>query len=224
MKLSVIMPVFNEKNTVKKAVERVLRQPFVHQLVIVNDGSTDGSKKIINSIKSKKVVTVNNNKNLGKGSAVRQGLLKVTGDYIIINDADLEYDPKDIKELIIPIKEKKAKVVYGSRFKGPHTNMFFWHYVGNNFLNLLVNVLFNTTLSDMETCYKLVPTDLIKSFKLTANDFGFEPEVTCKILKTKHRIYEVPISYSGRGYDEGKKLHWTQGIRAVQIILKERFL
>lgn len=218
------MPVFNEENTVKKAITNILSQSFVHQLIIINDASTDKSLQIIQSIKHPKIIVINHRENLGKGAAVHSGLARVSGDHIIINDADLEYDPRDIQKLIEPINQKKAEVVYGSRFKGPHTNMFFWHYAGNKFLNFLLNILFNTTLSDLESCYKLIPTKLAKACELHSKDFGFEPEITCQILKKNIRIYEVPISYSGRGYEEGKKLYWTQGIKAAGIIINQRLV
>jgi glycosyltransferase involved in cell wall biosynthesis len=223
MKLSVIMPVFNEEATVKKAVNRVLEKKSVSQLIIIDDASTDNSLKIIQGIKNKKIVVVSHSKNVGKGACIASAVPLLTGDYCIINDADLEYDPNDFDRMLAPIREGKAKVVFGSRFKGSHTNMFFWHYVGNLFLNFLVNILYNTTLSDMESCYKLIPTKMMKAVNLQAKGFEFEPEITCKLLKMGVRIYEVPISYAGRGYEEGKKMHWTQGITACAIILKERF-
>lgn len=223
MNVTVIMPVFNEQATVSKAVHQVLAISAVKQLIIVDDASTDDSLKTIKKIKDKKIIVLTHIKNKGKGGCIQTALSFVTGDLVIINDADLEYDPNDYEKLLLPIKLGKAEVVYGSRFKGPHTNMFFWHYVGNQFLNFLINILYNTTLSDMESCYKVIPTKILKSLQLTAKRFDFEPEVTCKILKRKIRIYEVPISYSGRGYEQGKKMHWTQGLAACQMILKERF-
>lgn len=223
MKLSVIIPVFNEIRTIDKALKRVLSQKRIDEIVIVDDGSTDGTKKFLDNLHIKKTTVVHHKHNQGKGAAIRTGLEYVSGDYVLIHDADLEYDPRDIGILVAPILEKKTKIVFGSRFKGSRTSMFFWHYAANNLLNLLVNILFDTTLSDMETCYKLMPTKLIKSFKLAANDFGFEPEVTCKILKAGEHIFEVPISYSGRTYEEGKKINWRDGVVALLIILKERF-
>lgn len=223
MKVSVIMPVFNEAGTVSQAIQKVLVQKFVYELIVVDDGSTDTSLARINKIKHKKLKVVKHDSNQGKGAAISTGLKQVKGDWIIINDADLEYDPSDIKNLIQPIQEGKAEVVYGSRFKGSHTNMFFWHYVGNQILNLLINILFNTTLSDMESCYKLMPAALMKKLSLTEKGFCFEPEVTCQILKLKRNIYEVPISYSGRGYEDGKKMHWSQGVLAIKTIIKQRF-
>jgi len=161
---------------------------------------------------------------MGKGYAVKQGLKKATGDYILIQDADLEYDPKDYNKLILPIIEKKAKVVYGSRFTGERKNMLFWHMLGNRFLSFATNILFNTTLSDMEVGYKLMPRKLLLDLNLKENCFGFEPEVTAKILKRKIRIYEVPISYTGREFDEGKKITWRDGIRAILVLLEYKFI
>lgn len=223
MKLSVIMPVYNEEATVKKAVNRVLQTKGVSQLIIVDDASTDGSLKILKKIKDKKITLVCHNKNYGKGKCVVSAIPHITGDYCIINDADLEYDPQDFEEMLAPVSEGKAQVVFGSRFKGAHTNMFFWHYVGNLFLNFLVNILYNTTLSDLESCYKLIPTKIIKTLNIVSNGFEIEPEITCKLLKMGIRIYEVPISYAGRGYEDGKKMHWSQGVTACAVILKERF-
>lgn len=224
MKLSVIMPVYNEEATVKKAVGRILEAKGVCQLIIVDDASTDGSLKILKGIKNKKIKLVRHNKNFGKGKCIVSAIPYLTGDYCIINDADLEYDPQDFEGMLAPVSEGKAQVVFGSRFKGSHTNMFFWHYVGNLFLNFLVNILYNTTLSDLESCYKLIPTKIIKSLDIKSSGFEIEPEITCKLLKMGIRIYEVPISYAGRGYEDGKKMHWSQGVTACAVILKERFL
>ena len=163
--------------------------------------------------------------NGGKGAAVRTGLMEATGDYVIIQDADLEYDPKDIGRLIKPVLENKAEVVYGSRFTGEHKNMFFWHMVGNKLLSLLTNVLYNTTLSDMEVCYKLFPRELVKPGELKENRWGFDPEITAKIMRMGHRIYEVPISYAGREFWEGKKIvAWRDGPRVLLTLLRYRFL
>jgi glycosyltransferase involved in cell wall biosynthesis len=160
--------------------------------------------------------------NGGKGSAVRLGLTKVTGDYTMIQDADLEYDPEDISELLKPIKRHRSQVVYGSRFLGPHSNLLFWHRVGNALLNLVVNLLYNTTLSDMETCYKLLPTKLFKELDIQADKFDLEPEITCKVLKRGYNIYEVPITYVGRDFSEGKKITWRDGIDAAKVIFTLR--
>ena len=157
--------------------------------------------------------------NGGKGSAVRLGLTKVTGDYTMIQDADLEYDPDDIPELLKPIEKDRVEVVYGSRFLGPHSNLLFWHRVGNSFLNLLVNILYNTTLSDMETCYKVLPTKLFRELNIEANKFDMEPEITCKVLKRGYKIFEVPITYVGRDFSEGKKITWRDGLDALRVII-----
>lgn len=222
MRLSVIVPVYNEEATVKKLLQKLLKVKQISEIIVVNDGSTDGTKKILNSQTSKKI-KVFHQENQGKGSAVRLGLNKVRGDYVLIQDADLEYDPQDIKHLLRHLDRDGVEVVYGSRFLGPHSNLLFWHRVGNHFLNALVNLLYNTTLSDMETCYKLVPTELMKEIDLKANGFELEPEITCKILKRKIKIFEVPISYVGRGFDEGKKITWKDGVTAFWMVLKLRY-
>jgi len=224
MKLSVIIPVFNEKNTIKKILEKVKKLPFVNDMVVVDDGSVDGTTKILRNFpKQKKIKIIFNKKNQGKGFAVRTALMYVKGKYVIIQDADLEYDPREFPLLLKPIKEGKAEVVYGSRFTGEHRNMFFWHMQANKFLTLVTNILYNTTLSDMETCYKLFPVDLAKQLKLNSKRFDIEPEITAKILKKKIRIYEVPISYAGREYHEGKKISWLDGIWALWTLLRYRF-
>src|SRR3990167_2615435 len=201
-KLSIIIPVYNEKKTIKEIIKRVDRVNIPKEIIIVDDGSTDGTTKIIKSLKTKKsqLKIIIQPMNMGKGAAIRTGIKRVTGEYILIQDADLEYDPQDYLKLIKPIKAKKAQVVYGSRFTGERRNMFFWHWVANNLLTLITNILYNSTLSDMETCYKIFPTKLIQSLKLKCTGFEFEPEVTAKVLKQGIRIYEVPISYAGREY------------------------
>ena len=216
-KLSIIIPVYNEKKTIKEIIKRVDRVNIPKEIIIVDDGSTDGTTKIIKSLKTKKsqLKIIIQPMNMGKGAAIRTGIKRVTGEYILIQDADLEYDPQDYLKLIKPIKAKKAQVVYGSRFTGERRNMFFWHWVANNLLTLITNILYNSTLSDMETCYKIFPTKLIQSLKLKCTGFEFEPEVTAKVLKQGIRIYEVPISYAGREYSEGKKITWTDGLTAL---------
>jgi glycosyltransferase involved in cell wall biosynthesis len=229
MKLSVIMPVYNEAATVAAILEKLTRVPVVDEIVVVNDGSTDASEKKIQAfLKSKKPgvkkVQYFAKQNGGKGSAVRMGLTKVTGDYTMIQDADLEYDPDDIPELIKPIIKGKAQVIYGSRFIGPHSNLLFWHRLGNSLLNLTVNILYNTTLSDMETCYKLLPTKLFRALNIRANKFDMEPEITCKVLKLGYKIFEVPITYVGRDFSEGKKITWADGLDAFRVIFGLRLL
>lgn len=224
MKLSVIMPVFNEEKTVLKGLERVKKTQLAREIIVVDDGSTDGTTKILKSLPANpKMKLLFHPKNRGKGAAIKTALKKVTGDYIIIQDADLEYDPREYQRLIQPVLDGKASVVYGSRFTGEHLNLFFWHWVGNRFLNLLTNIFYNTTLSDMETGYKLIPTKLLKSLRLKEDRFGFEPEVTSKILRRGIRIYEVPISYTGRDHSQGKKITWKDGIIAFWLLFKYRF-
>jgi len=224
MKLSVIIPVFNEQNTINEIIEKVKKvslPKFTKEIIVVNDGSTDTTKKKLTNIKNIKIINFPYNQ--GKGSAVRAGLKQAKGNYILIQDADLEYDPEDIPDLLKPILSNKAEVVYGSRFLGPHKNMLFWHLMGNKLLSFTTNILFNTTLSDMEVCYKLFPRKLVNSLNLTQNRFGFEPEITAKILKKGIRIYEVPISYSGREFHQGKKITWKDGVRAFFLLLRYRF-
>ncbi len=223
-KLSVIIPVYNERATLPEIVRRcrAVELDCEKEVVIVDDGSTDGSAEIARSLADSTVKAVLLPTNSGKGSAVRRGIEEVTGDYVLIQDADLEYDPADWKRLLAPVEAGKATVVYGSRFTGERKNMLFWHWVGNRFLSLCTNVLFNTTLSDMETCYKLIPTDLLRSLDLRARRFEFEPEVTAKILRRGIRIYEVPISYTGREFHEGKKITWKDGFKALWTLLKVR--
>ena len=222
-KLSILIPSFNEANTITTIISELKKinlKKIKLEIIVINDASTDKTLKKIKNISQIKVIS--HKKNQGKGAAIRTGLNQATGDYVLIQDADLEYDPKDIINLINPILEGKAEVVYGSRFLGPHKNMLFWHFLGNKFLSLTTNILYNTTLSDMEVCYKLIPSKLIKSFNLKSNRSGFEPEVTAKILKQKIRIYEVPISYSGREFSEGKKITWRDGVQAFFLLLKYR--
>lgn len=222
MKLSVIMPVYNESSTVAKILHKLLEQKDVFEVVIVDDGSKDDSALIIKKIKDNRIKFFQK-ENGGKGSAIRYALEKVTGDYVLIQDADLEYEPADIPGLLKPIKDNKVQVVYGSRFLGPHSNLLFWHRVGNSFLNLAINILYNTTLSDMETCYKVIPTALMRELAIKASKFEIEPEITCKILKKGIRIFEVPISYVGRNFLEGKKITWRDGISALFLIFKLKF-
>ena len=224
MKVSVIIPTYNEAKTIKKIIIRVKQQRFkgaTKEIIVVNDGSTDATKRILRLLSG--LTVINLGKNHGKGAAVRRGVQAATGDYVLIQDADLEYDPADINALIEPVLTKKALVVYGSRFLGPHRNMLFWHMVGNKFLSLMADLLYNTTLSDMEVGYKLIPRPLMLALNLQEPRFGFDPEVTSKILKRDIRIYEVPVSYSGREFAEGKKITWVDGIRAFILMLKYRF-
>lgn len=299
IKLSVLVPVYNEEKTIIKILERLLAVKEVAEIVVVDDGSTDNSKLLIeqflagkvdgvaekivshetvefgkteefgkkaeagNEVETGKKAELRNEimtgkksqvskqfkvskkskaeeqsattkpsnlqkikfftkKNGGKGSAIRLALSKATGNYVMIQDADLEYDPADIPAMLAPIQSGKASVIYGSRFLGPHSNLLFWHRVGNFMLNFLVNILYNTTLSDMETCYKLMPTKLARELNLQADSFELEPEITCKILKRGIHIFEVPISYVGRDFSEGKKITWRDGFTAVWVVVRER--
>lgn len=228
MKLSIIVPVFNEEKTIQECLRRLnqaqLPSGWQKEIIIVNDGSTDNSKLRIEKekLKIKDLIFISYQINKGKGFAIRKGLEKAGGDYILIQDADLEYDPQDIKKLLRPIKNKKAEVVYGSRFLGEHLNLFFWHFQANKFLTFLTNILYNSTLSDMEVGYKVFPRRLLNEFKLKENCFGFEVEATAKTLKKGIRIYEVPISYAGRNYEQGKKIGWKDGVKAVWFLLKYR--
>ncbi len=234
MKLSIIVPVFNEEKTIGEILQRLAEAELNRvekEVVVVDDGSTDRTKKLLAAIekqsqKEKRFQSfkvIFHPENQGKGAAVRTGLAETSGDYVLIQDADLEYDPEDISKLLKPIKEGKTEVVYGSRFTGERRNMFFWHMVGNKLLSLLINLLYNTTLSDMEVGYKLINSRLLTGLHLTANRFDFEPEITAKLLKKGLKIYEVPISYAGRDYHEGKKITWKDGLKAIWVILRERF-
>src|SRR5574341_77286 len=226
MKLSILIPVYNEASTLKEIVERVLKVNLDKELILVNDASTDATPQVLEDLQKKypELVILHHTQNSGKGTAVRSAISKATGDYVIIQDADLEYDPEDYHKLLEPVHRFKAEAVYGSRFKGIHKNMFFWHFLGNKFLSLTTNLLYNTTLSDMETCYKLIKADLLKKITLRSRRFEFEPEITAKLLKIKVRIFEVPISYAGREYEEGKKITWRDGFSALWTLLKYRFL
>ena len=227
MKLSVIVPVYNEQATVAAMLKKLFKLKQVSEVIVVDDGSTDETLELVNKLTGKRIkgkkIKVLHKKNGGKGSAVRLGLQKVTGDYVLIQDADLEYDPEDIPSLIDPITKGKAQVVYGSRFLGPHLNLLYWHLVGNRLINFVTNILYNTTLSDLETCYKLLPTELLRELDVTSSSFDLEPEITCKVLKRGIKIYEVPISYVGRDFSQGKKITWQDGLQAIWVIIKLRF-
>ncbi|MDP3791493.1 MAG: glycosyltransferase family 2 protein [Candidatus Omnitrophota bacterium] len=226
--LSVVMPVYNEKNTVLKIVDKVLKLNIVKEIIVVDDYSTDGTRELLKSAKlDSRVKLLFHDKNMGKGAALRTGFKNITADVAVIQDADLEYDPNEFTEMIKPIQAGLADAVYGSRLSGgkPQRVHLFWHRVGNDFLTFLTNLLYNTTLSDMETCYKMFKKDVIAAISIKSNDFSVEPELTAKILKNKNlRIYEMPISYYGRNYAEGKKINWTHGFGALWALLKYRFV
>jgi glycosyltransferase involved in cell wall biosynthesis len=220
--ISVIMPVYNEAKTIKEIVKKVQAVDLEKEIIIIDDASTDGTREILNELKDKEGITVlYHQSNQGKGAALRTAFKQVKGEIVIIQDADLEYDPNEYNKLLKPIIEGKADAVYGSRFLGgPHRVLFFWHYVGNKLFTLLSNMLTNLNLTDMETCYKVFKASLLNKFTIESNRFGVEPEITAKLAKLKCRIYEVDISYSGRDYTEGKKINWKDGIAALYWILK----
>ncbi len=238
MRLSIVMPVFNEAGTLREIVARVQRAdvaPLERELIIVDDASTDGSRDILAELDGQTSPDPDARpfdapirveylpRNQGKGAALAAGFKLTTGDLVIVQDADLEYDPDEYRLLLAPILKGKAEVVYGSRFTGERRNMFFHHWVGNRFLTLVTNVLYNTTLSDMETCYKVFPGEFIRSVNIRSKRFNFEPEITAKVLKSGIRIYEVPISYCGREYEEGKKITWRDGFAALMSLIRYRF-
>lgn len=226
IKLSVIIPCFNERATVEEIVRQILATELVHEIVIVDDGSTDGTHDVLARLSSlDRVRVVSHERNLGKGAAVRTGLEHATGEVMLVQDADLEYDPRDYPAMLRPIEEGRAKAVYGSRFLGgPRRTMFFWHMVGNRFLTLVTNLLYNTILSDMETCYKMFTADVAANLNLKSPRWGFDPEITAKILRQRIRIYEVPISYAGREFEEGKKIGWRDGFTVLWTLVKYRFV
>ena len=226
MKISVVIPVYNEIDTIEEILARVDKVAIKKEIIVIDDLSIDGTRERLKKIVADKenVKVIYHSRNRGKGAALRTGFESVTGDIIIIQDADLEYDPNEYPKLLEPILDGRADVVYGSRFiGGPHRVLFFWHYVGNKFLTLISNALTNLNLTDMETCYKVFKRQILKDITLKSNRFGFEPEFTAKVSKMRLRIYEVPISYSGRTYSEGKKITWKDGIVALCLIFWYRF-
>jgi len=226
MKLSVVIPVYNEKTTIEQLVDRVKAVKVPKEIIIVDDCSCDGTREIIRGLADDMVSVVLHQRNMGKGAALRTGLRHATGDIVVIQDADLEYDPEQYPKLIQPILEGKADVVFGSRFvTGDYRRvLFFWHMVGNKFLTLLSNMLSNMTLTDMETCYKAFKREVFDKISIEENRFGFEPEITAKIAKLKLRVYETGISYAGRTYAEGKKISWKDGFSALRCIIKYNLL
>jgi glycosyltransferase involved in cell wall biosynthesis len=224
-RVSFIVPAHNEAGTIEDVLRRIERLPLDTQVVVVDDGSTDGTAEIVDRWREgREWLTVLTQRNRGKGAAIRAAIPWVDGDIVVIQDADMEYDPADVPRLVEPIVDGVADVVFGSRVSGgqPQRVHMFWHLVGNRFLSLLTNVLYNTTLSDMETGYKVFRADVLRSLVLRQDDFAIEPEITAQVCKRKLRIYELPIAYYGRTYDEGKKITWRDGFRAVQVLVAER--
>jgi glycosyltransferase involved in cell wall biosynthesis len=236
MKLSIIMPVYNEQETIRDILAQVRRVELVvdthagvqhleKELIVVDDGSQDGTRAILAEEQEKgDFILLSHPHNKGKGAGVRSGIARASGDIVLIQDADLEYDPRDYPSLLRPILEGRIKVVYGSRFLGPRKAMLFWHMMGNKLLTLVTNLMYNAILSDMETCYKVLDGDLARSLKLRSEGWGIDPEITAKVLKRGHRIFEVPISYYGREYLEGKKISWRDGFTVLWTLVKYRFV
>ena len=222
--LSVVMPVYNERTTVEEIIRRVLAVPMRIQLIVVDDGSRDGSGEVLERLHAELGFTLLRQANAGKGAALRRGFAEEKGDMVVIQDADLEYSPEEYPDLIELICKGHADVVYGSRFLGRHRVFMFTHYMGNRIVTFATNVLYNTMLTDMETCYKVMRIEVLRSFTLDSKGFGIEPELTAKIFKRGYRVYEVPITYAGRGYDEGKKITWTAGFEALWVLFKYRFI
>lgn len=228
-KISILIPVYNELNTLKEILDKVEKAQFFSlekEVILIDDFSTDGSREILKELElQNKYKIFYHEKNMGKGAALRTGFSNATGDIIIIQDADLEYDPQDYTDLIKLIIDNKADVVYGSRLSGgkPSRSFMFTHLLGNQLLTFITNLLYNSTLTDMETCYKAFRADFVKDIKIRSNRFDFEPEITAKVLKKRCRLYELPISYYGREYEEGKKITWKDGISAIRALIKYRF-
>ena len=227
-KLSVVVPVYNERTTLVEVIRRMrsveLPDGIDREIIVVDDGSSDGTRDVLRQLGDSTVRVLAHPTNRGKGAAVRTGIEVATGDYILIQDADLEYDPDDWPKLVAPVLRGRARVVYGSRFTGERRNMLFLHWVGNRMLSLVTNMLYNTTLSDMETCYKLFDRELLAGIRWQARGFEFEPEVTAKVLRRGIRIYEVPISYAGREFNEGRKFTWRDEFVALWTLVKYRFV
>lgn len=224
MKLSVLIPVYNERQTIEEVVHRVKAVPVDKEIIVVDDGSSDGTREVLKRLHESGQIDqlILQERNQGKGAAIRAGVARATGDAAIIQDADLEYDPAEYTRLLAPIEQDLADAVYGSRFVGarPHRVLFFWHYVGNKLLTLLSNMVTNLNLTDMETCYKMFRRDVLETLEIEENRFGIEPEITAKLALGGWRIYELGISYSGRTYAEGKKINWKDGFSALRCILK----
>ena len=226
-RVSVVVPVFNEAGTIREILDRVRERGRADQIVVVDDASTDATRQVLREMEAENppgVVFLYHDRNRGKGAALRTGFAAADGDFVIIQDADLEYDPADYEKVLQPLRDGRADVVYGSRFLGgPHRVLFFWHYLGNRFLTLLSNMLTNLNLTDMETCYKAFRREVLGRVRLREDRFGFEPEFTAKVARAGLRIYETPISYSGRDYAQGKKITWRDGFAAIAHIVRYRF-
>lgn len=227
LSLSVVMPAYNERGTIREIIDKVLAVDIVKELIIVDDGSIDGTREILIALEpNPKIKILFHDKNKGKGAALQTGFKEVKGDVVVVQDADLEYEPQEFKEMIVPIQKGKADVVYGSRltFAKPQRAYLFWHRVGNKLVTLFAGVLYNTTLTDIETCYKMFRAELLKELTIESKGFEVDPEITAKLLRKKLRIYEVPISYYGRTYEEGKKIFWWHIFGALWTLLKYRFV
>ena len=224
MKLSVVMPAYNEIETIEEIIGRVLAVDLEKELLIIDDGSTDGTREFLSKLSEPRIQVFFQEKNQGKGAAVRRGIAEANGDVVVIQDADLEYNPEEYHRLLEPILSGQADVVYGTRFGGSTTRVhLFWHYLGNRMLTLFSNMFTNLNLTDMEICYKMFRASIIKSIRLRSNRFGFEPEVTAKVARLHCRVYETPVSYAGRDYSEGKKIGWKDGISAFYCIIRYHF-
>ena len=224
MKLSVVMPVYNEVATIDRVIQRVLAAEFDKELIIVDDGSTDGTRQRLGQLTDPRIKVLYHDRNRGKGAGLQTGFAQATGDIILVQDADLEYDPRDYGKLVGPIIDGNADVVFGSRFLGgPHRVLYFWHYAGNKLLTYLINILYNVNLSDMETGYKAFTRQALQQLNLHSQSFDFEVEFTAKVIKHRFRIYDTPVSYAGRTYAEGKKIQWHDGLDALIKIVKYRF-
>jgi glycosyltransferase involved in cell wall biosynthesis len=222
-RLSVVVPVYNERKSLLTIIEKIKSVPVNKEIILVDDFSTDGTRDLLKDLAKQGLRILYHEKNEGKGAALRTGFQHATGDYVIVQDADLEYDPNDYPRLLQPLLEKRADVVYGSRFSGDRNNMMSLHSFGNQFLTWMTNLLYRTSITDMETCYKLFKRTTIQAIQIESNRFNFEPEITAKILKRGLRIVEVPISYSGRSFSEGKKITWRDGFSAIWTLVKYRF-
>jgi len=224
MNVSIVIPAYNEEKTILDILAKVCEQEMVSEIIVVDDGSRDRTRELLKTVSDSRIKVFLQEQNQGKGAALRRGFKESTGDVIIIQDADLEYDPREYNKLLQPIKNGVADVVYGARFfGGPHRVLYFWHFFGNKLLTLITNIFFNINLNDMETCYKVFKREALDGITIKSNRFGFEPEITAKMVKGKRRMYEVPISYFGRTYEEGKKITWKDGLVAFWTIIRYRF-